>query len=918
MADSRCKIVTKFLRDTCQLHRLIFDNFRASVTSCVGLTIGENEQAVTPLLTGSVAEFYIQPILSSVGDIDIMHHNSDELTIPEGTAPPTQLPSDFNSRVKVFQIIDSEKFPGYVYLMTSYELTECIDDGNYKAVQCPRVYFSHRACPPVGYEKHGPALSGMLIEPPETIPFIGNVARIPDSVDGVRCIRCLSWPSQAADWPRRCRNYGWPDSATVDAVVGNGCDLVEVVHRQCKQDEWMSQHQYRLSFSRAEIVLLNSWIPEQQIIYHMLRYFVKAQRLTEITDDSGTKFLSNYNLKTLMLWTCEQKPTSWWTDDLNFIRICVELLHTLADWLTRAQCQHYFINRCNLFDSLDKSHASDRMANELLSTTESSLAEWFIQTCVHKCAELCLGSAAPQFDNACADLQQSFSTVDLYRQGVLPILSWYCFQFAQHTVLSLVHRFSVNARQCLFWMTEQAKLDRHLPLSRYIIAVILLHVAHKTARTSLTDTLLDVLDTLCLRSYDYRRCRNARYSSLLSLYEATKLMKVVANSSHSTVQLIEIELSKAYLYRALRCEDSDSASIYCLANVYLAVLYCNTGQYQTAIDHCTLVTRSQDHSQCSPYVVQGDLLPKIDDDIDVVIGLSVFYQYLRTAASSQQHAQDVSVFTPELFAHYLCIRCLSVAQHRQLASSHLADEIRRYQRCFCESRDMFTTDVMAFRSVCKKYSGHFGKPTFVKDQAMPVTSGKLDTSELVELLKQSAVEHLTEFRQLEARTFVHEIVTTDVEALAAYRRGDYARCLLLCANRARGDEFKSFVYAFPETIQLMDDDIASVTGLMLIANPSCRERYANVSLSRLNLLMYLTAQCAMKLRCSLTQVEMALKLVESQECVEIAQGFPLDQLLLKLAKEKLRRYLSVDRDVSPTTGARPEGASRRRYQCLVL
>jgi len=231
---------------------------------------------------------------------------------------------------------------------------------------------------------------------------------------------------------------------------------------------------------------------------------------------------------------------------------------------------------------------------------------------------------------------------------------------------------------------------------------------------------------------------------------------------------------------------------------------------------------------------------------------------------------------------------------------------------------MFTTDVMAFTSVSKKYSGHFGKPTFVKDQAMPVTSGKLDTSELVELLKQSAVEHLTEFRQLEARTFVHEIVTTDVEALAAYRRGDYARCLLLCANRARGDEFKSFVYAFPETIQLMDDDIASVTGLMLIANPSCRERYANVSLSRLNLLMYLTAQCAMKLRCSLTQVEMALKLVESQECVEIAQGFPLDQLLLKLAKEKLRRYLSVDRDVSPTTGARPEGASRRRYQCLVL
>jgi len=48
-----------------------------------------------------------------------------------------------------------------------------------------------------------------------------------------------------------------------------------------------------------------------------------------------------------------------------------------------------------------------------------------------------------------------------------------------------------------------------------------------------------------------------------------------------------------------------------------------------------------------------------------------------------------------------------------------------------------------------------------------VTSGKLDTSELVELLNQSAVEHLTTFRQLESQKFgsVIIIVTTDFEAL---------------------------------------------------------------------------------------------------------------------------------------------------------
>jgi len=59
--------------------------------------------------------------------------------------------------------------------------------------------------------------------------------------------------------------------------------------------------------------------------------------------------------------------------------------------------------------------------------------------------------------------------------------------------------------------------------------------------------------------------------------------------------MIETELFKAYLHRALRCKDSDSDSIYCLTNVYLAVLYYTRGQYQTVIDQCTLVMRSQDH-----------------------------------------------------------------------------------------------------------------------------------------------------------------------------------------------------------------------------------------------------------------------------------------------------------------------------------
>ena len=67
------------------------------------------------------------------------------------------------------------------------------------------------------------------------------------------------------------------NSATVDRVVSNGCDVVQVAHPLCRQDEWMNKCQRRLSFSRAEIVLLNSWMLIQQIAYHMLRSLTKTE-----------------------------------------------------------------------------------------------------------------------------------------------------------------------------------------------------------------------------------------------------------------------------------------------------------------------------------------------------------------------------------------------------------------------------------------------------------------------------------------------------------------------------------------------------------------------------------------------------------------------------------------------------------------
>jgi len=176
--------------------------------------------------------------------------------------------------------------------------------------------------------------------------------------------------------------------------------VVAVAHRQCRQDEWMNTHQCRLSFSRAEVILLNSWMTVQQIAYHMLRVFNKLELVTEVANNSNAATLSNYHIKTVMLWACELKPRSWWTDDLNLVRLSVELLHTLAVWMIDVRCPHYFINNCNLFDHPDNWYCSPLLiASRLMSETETSLTEWFINHYIRKCAQLYHEDISRLFDD---------------------------------------------------------------------------------------------------------------------------------------------------------------------------------------------------------------------------------------------------------------------------------------------------------------------------------------------------------------------------------------------------------------------------------------------------------------------------------------------------------------------------------------
>ena len=283
----------------------------------------------------------------------------------------------------------------------------------------------------------------------------------------------------------------------------------------------------------------------------------------------------------------------------------------------------------------------------------------------------------------------------------------------------------------------------------------------------------------------------------------------------------------------------------------------------------------------------------------------MFYQYVRTAAlNQQQQTQHVSVFTTELFAHYLHMRCLSITKSRQLTQTSLSltEEVQRYQKCVYGLQEIFTTDLLVFKFVSRaKYPTNNKQQVVVSSPTMPVTSHQLDTSELVELLQRSAVEHLTSFRQLEAQDFVN--VTTDFEALCAYKCSEYQRCLRLSTDNVCtliGVTVMPCVGlpAYPEFIQLMDDDIVSLIGLTVIVNPSCRENanYFNCdSVHQLYLSLYLMTQCQVKLHHSVTS------LAQTLDCVEVAREhlcefYILDQLLLKLTERKILLYISGQLD----------------------
>jgi len=653
--------VTQFLLKTCRLRPGPTLHSIHAALFCAALRHDPKDDlnpARIPLTTGSVAEFYIEPMLPYVGDIDVMYYFNSVLAIPQGHPPPTVLPPEFHNNVKVYEIIDSH-LSGYVYLKERYLLTKYTDCGRYNAVENEKPYDYYLAIietDVLNVERHGPAFRRLT----ERAGYL--------SVDHVDCVRCLSWPPQAADWPTRHRNYDWPDSATVDRVVSNGCDMVQVAHRLCREDELAGKLQWRLSFSRAEIILLNSWMPVQQIVYHMLRLFIKTEQLTESTTPS------NYHVKSLMLWACELKQENWWTADLRLVRICVKLLHVLAVWLNESRCKSYFIS-CNLVET---SSSLNVIASRLLSIDRHWLSSWFVNNYIRNSARACPQFISQLFDDVSTSiiLNNVVSAVVDWRIKTTAFDMYRTFVAGQYLI---AYGFPPSRAQApssvCGWMIELSKADARL--SVYTAGVALLNVACKLARTESIDNLLKALTAASNEFVQLSEYHNGRAFSLVKKvvtlahdYQTTATNSTNCNPLELAEMLQQTAVELLAIFRQLEARDFG-----CIATAvttdFEALHAYKCGDYQRCLELSTDNVRKLLYADVTPHVVTfPEFIQLLDDDIVSLTALSLIVN-----PECRNERQYVCV-TQRTLSLYLMTQCQLKLRHPLASLSRTLDYIR--------------------------------------------------------------------------------------------------------------------------------------------------------------------------------------------------------------------------------------------------
>ena len=760
----------------------------AFIVAFDSLKVHSKEEGHGVDITGSCAEFNIVTAPAScIGDIDLMFPTRDHIVLCDGYVADSL---DAKETTNVFTIEPSGCPIGYVHLRGSGKLQFNWDKEQFEFFKSNDtlsfLYAEAYGC------QQGPAQIGTVI------------IQMWSKIDIVLCVRIFGWPPVARSWISRERKYAWPANAIVSEVQRNGCDFVHVSHRDYKHDSF----QWRYSFSRAEITLLRSWTPIQQIIYHMLRYV--AKRTCELEDDD--KVICTYHLKTLMLWACERKSPDWW-ESHRVLGLCSKLLNTLMLWIRKKHCSHYFIPEWNLFDcTMKESKREDTIKTLRILADVRHLTEWFRMHYVSKIFNYTYNDRVKIY-NATRQLALNINAAsNQFNQNFHKILrGWVAEVYGNslkslphHAILDHYHLSKWNANQFAI-LTSSRELESYhtlgtdLQIMNMALASLRLawNISKKIDSELLNHELLDVLSRVVVKlsGHDTWNCTTPfKQCSKWYFIKGVRLLSTYCEKLSAAYCLL-VKTCKRYFKSALSIRDEYSESIHDACHVYLSALYYVSGTNpEKSIKHCMEANKGSSFSNfLKPYIVDYSTLLFVDT-VAHVCGLCILFGHV----SRNQEAMQIKGFS--LTAIVFCL--ISLLQTNNTIPPIKIDRMEEWKLNLASPFDRYLWAVSVNKYRRKTETRN---PKLYK-RSSTIPSGLANGEErilvllddsLEETLIKTSVEMFTKYHELEFNTVVTTgfpyrcKVVSHFQALYHYRKGEYDKLLNTCNSIISREIFSS-------------------------------------------------------------------------------------------------------------------------------
>ncbi|XP_061188859.1 uncharacterized protein LOC133197035 [Saccostrea echinata] len=158
--------------------------------------------------------------------------------------------------------------------------------------------------------------------------------------DFAYCFGSDFWPPPAASWIDRC--HSWPQPHVVSDIIRSGCHFVATGHKLGNHED----HEWRISFSRAEQKLVYSMNHMQFLTYGLLKLFLKEVINNELGDHD--KLLCSYHMKTSLFWVIQQN-TGFYSCPRNLLFCFWDCFKLILQWVYEGFCPNFFIPQNNMF-----------------------------------------------------------------------------------------------------------------------------------------------------------------------------------------------------------------------------------------------------------------------------------------------------------------------------------------------------------------------------------------------------------------------------------------------------------------------------------------------------------------------------------------------------------------------------------------